>query len=85
MYSVVLNRKSDRYKNRKLRTKCGVLPLNSHFMVALYANLSSRPMKNSQNRGMAFNLSEGDEHGREPGTCLAFCLRSIFYLLFVWK
>jgi hypothetical protein len=79
--------------NWKLRTKCGgVVPLNSHFMVALCANLSSRPMKNSQNRGMAFDLSEGDKPGREPRTCpvtvysiLSFCLRTIFYLLFVWK
>jgi hypothetical protein len=41
---------------------------------------------------MAFDLSEGDKPGREPRTCLAtaynilsFCLRSVYYLLFVWK
>jgi hypothetical protein len=91
-FSVVLNRNSDRYKNWKLRTKCGVLPLQSHFMIALCANLSSVPMKNSQNRGMAFDLSEGDKPGREPRTCpatvyniLLFCLKPIFYLLFVLK
>lgn len=91
MFSVVLNRNSDRYKNRKLRTNCGVFSLNSHFMVALCANLSSRPMKNSQNRGTAFDLSEGDKPDREPLACpatfcniLSFCMRNIFYL-FVWK
>ena len=92
MFSAVLNRNSDRYKNRKLRTNWGGLPLNYHFMVAVCANLSSRPMKNSQNRGTAFDLSECDKPGREPRTCpatfyniLPFCMGTIFYRLFVWK
>ena len=87
--SVVWNRKSDRYTNRKLRTQCGALPLNSHFKVALCENLPFRPMKNSQNRNKAFGLSEGDKPGREPRTrpvalliILTFCLRTIFYLFF---
>lgn len=77
---MVLNRNSDRYKKGKMRTKCGFLPISSHFTVALCANLTSRPVKNSQNGGTAFDLSEGDNPGREPRTCPA-TVYNIFVVL----